>query len=63
MTISFVGVESTRLYFSAPRSPVPSRLGAAALAIVYPSSGRGPRKVTAFRDFVIERRKARPLEG
>jgi DNA-binding transcriptional LysR family regulator len=42
---------------------VASKLGASALAIVYPSSGQVPRKVTAFRDFVIERLKARPLEG
>jgi len=42
---------------------LPSPLGAATLAIVYPSSGQVPRKVIAFRDFVIERLKARPLAG
>lgn len=35
-------------------------LGAANISIVYPSSGQVPRKVTAFRDFLIERLKARP---
>jgi DNA-binding transcriptional LysR family regulator len=36
-------------------------IGAANLHIVYPSSGQVPRKVTAFRDFLVERLKAGPL--
>ena len=36
-------------------------LSAARHRIVYPSSGQVPRKVTAFRDFLVERVKARPL--
>lgn len=36
-------------------------IGAASLMLVYPSSGQVPRKVTAFRDFLVERLKARPL--
>jgi DNA-binding transcriptional LysR family regulator len=36
-------------------------MSAANLTIVYPSSGQVPRKVAAFRDFVVERLKARPL--
>jgi len=35
--------------------------GRASLALVYPSSGQVPRKVTAFRDFLVERLKARPV--
>jgi DNA-binding transcriptional LysR family regulator len=35
--------------------------GSTHLSIVYPSSGQVPRKVTAFRDFLLERLKARPL--
>jgi DNA-binding transcriptional LysR family regulator len=34
---------------------------AAGLYIIYPTSGQVPRKVTAFRDFVIDRLKAKPL--
>jgi DNA-binding transcriptional LysR family regulator len=33
------------------------------LFLVYPSSGPVPRKVTAFRDFLVERLEARPLDG
>jgi DNA-binding transcriptional LysR family regulator len=36
-------------------------LASASLSLVYPSSGQVPRKVTAFRDFLLERLKARPL--
>jgi DNA-binding transcriptional LysR family regulator len=36
-------------------------LGAANISILYPSSGQVPRKVTAFRDFLVERLKAKPL--
>jgi DNA-binding transcriptional LysR family regulator len=36
-------------------------LGSASLMLVYPSSGQVPRKVAAFRDFLLERLKARPL--
>jgi DNA-binding transcriptional LysR family regulator len=36
-------------------------IGTASLMLVYPSSGQVPRKVTAFRDFMVERLKARPL--
>jgi DNA-binding transcriptional LysR family regulator len=36
-------------------------LGSSTLMIVYPSSGQVPRKVAAFRDFAVERLKARPL--
>jgi hypothetical protein len=36
-------------------------LGSTHLSLVYPSSGQVPRKVTAFRDFLVERLKARPL--
>jgi DNA-binding transcriptional LysR family regulator len=35
-------------------------VGAATLYILYPSSGQVPRKVSAFRDFLIERFKTRP---
>jgi DNA-binding transcriptional LysR family regulator len=36
-------------------------IGNVSLMIVYPSSGQVPRKVVAFRDFLVERLKARPL--
>ena len=45
------------------RVRLPPMLPAAGLSIVYPSSGQVPRKVTAFRDFVVERIKARPLSA
>lgn len=32
------------------------------LALLYPSSGQVPRKVAAFRDFLVERLKKRPLD-
>lgn len=35
-------------------------LGDARLSLVYPSSGQVPRKVTAFRDFLLERLQTRP---
>lgn len=35
--------------------------GSGGVFLVYPSSGSVPRKVTAFRDFVVERLQARPL--
>lgn len=34
----------------------------AAFVLLYPSSGQVPRKVTAFRDFLIERLKKAPLD-
>ena len=36
--------------------------GGGNLALLYPSSGQVPRKVTAFRDFLIEQLKARRLD-
>ena len=36
-------------------------MGTTSLSIVYPSSGQVPRKVTAFRDFLVERLTAKPL--
>lgn len=36
-------------------------MSSANLTIVYPSSGQVPRKVAAFRDFVVARLKTRPL--
>jgi DNA-binding transcriptional LysR family regulator len=37
-------------------------LEAIGLALIYPSSGQVPRKVAAFRDFLLEQVKARRLD-
>jgi DNA-binding transcriptional LysR family regulator len=37
-------------------------LGGGSLVLLYPSSGQVPRKVSAFRDFLIEQLKARRLD-
>jgi DNA-binding transcriptional LysR family regulator len=39
-----------------------ARLQLGGVAIVYPSAGPRPPKVTAFRDFLIEALKREPLE-
>ena len=43
--------------------PIGEKLGLrGTLFLVYPSSGQVPRKVTAFRDFVLEWKRTSPLE-
>jgi DNA-binding transcriptional LysR family regulator len=51
--------EGTLAKVSIPGDPRPA---GGFLTLLYPSSGQVPRKVTAFRDFLVERLKKAPLD-
>jgi DNA-binding transcriptional LysR family regulator len=43
--------------------PAQRMRGPGGFFLVYPSSGQVPKKVAAFRDFLVERLGARPIES